>query len=80
MDKRGAQRIHYEKGIRMFLVGFVAGFTGISGRQFSFSNPQSLDQAMKTAIPVQEAGEKGKRLAGAFTLDSTIRSEEVRLT
>jgi hypothetical protein len=55
VDKRGAQRIHYEKGIRMFLVGFVAGFTGISGRQFSFSNPQSLDQAMKTAIPVQEA-------------------------
>jgi hypothetical protein len=50
-----AQRIHYENAVRILLASFVAGLTGIPGRQVRYSNPQSLVQALKTALSVQEA-------------------------
>ena len=39
VDDPVAQRIHYENADRMLLAGFVAGLTGIPGRQVRFSNP-----------------------------------------
>ena len=40
---------------RTLLARFVAGLAEEAGRQTGFSNPQSLDQAMKIAVTVQEA-------------------------
>jgi len=50
-----AQRIHNEDANRMILVSFVAGLAGEAGRQTRFLNPQSLDQALKIVLTVQEA-------------------------
>ena len=55
MDDTAAQRIHNENADRMLLASFVAGLAGEVGRQTRFSNPQSLDQALKIALTVQEA-------------------------
>ena len=54
VDDAVVQRIHYEKADRLLLASFVGGLTGIPGMQVRFSNPQSLDQALKTALSVQE--------------------------
>ena len=60
VDGPVAQRIHYENADRMLPASFVAGLTGIPVRQVRFPNPQSLDQALKTALSVQEAEKQEK--------------------
>jgi hypothetical protein len=39
VDDPIVQGIHYENADRMLLASFVAGLTGIPGRQVRFSNP-----------------------------------------
>ena len=72
VDDPAAQRIHNENADRMLLASFVAGLAGEVGRQTRFSNPQSLDQALKIALTVQEA-EKQKSSAKVFMPVSTTR-------
>jgi tRNA A37 N6-isopentenylltransferase MiaA len=55
VDDPAAQRIHNENAERMLLASFVAGLAGQAGSQTRFSNPQSLEQALKIALTVQEA-------------------------
>jgi hypothetical protein len=38
----------------MLLASFVAGLTGVPGRQVSYANPQTMEQAFKIALSVQE--------------------------
>jgi len=74
VDDPLAHRIHYENADRMLLASFVAGLIGIVSRQVRFSNPQSLDQALKTALCVQEA-EKQERFSESFytSFDNSLR-------
>ena len=74
MDDPVAQRIHYENADRMLLASFVAGLTGIPVRQLRFSNPQSLDQALKMTLSVQEA-EKQEKFSESFytSFDNSLR-------
>ena len=65
MDDPAAQRIHNENADRMLLASFVAGLAGQAGRQTRYSNPQSLDQALKIALTVQEA-EKQEKFSESF--------------
>jgi len=78
VDEPVVQRIHYENADGMLLASFVAGLSGIPGRQVRFSNPQSLDQVLKRRCPYKKRKSR-KSLARAFTLASIIRSEYVRL-
>jgi hypothetical protein len=55
VDDPLVQRVHYENADRMLLASFVAGLTGVPGRQVLFANPQTVDQALKIALSVQEA-------------------------
>jgi len=50
-----AQRSHNENADRMLLASLVAGLAGEAGRQTRFSKPQTLDQALKIELTVQEA-------------------------
>ena len=65
VDDPAAQRIHNENADRMLLASFVAGLAGQAGRQTRYSNPQSLDQALKIALTVQEA-EKQEKFSESF--------------
>jgi hypothetical protein len=49
------QRIHRENAERMYLASFIGGLHGIVSRQTRFANPQSLQQALTTALAVTEA-------------------------
>jgi len=60
LDDPADQRIHNENADRMLLASFVAGLAGEADRQTRFSNPQSLDQAQKIALTVQEAKKQEK--------------------
>ena len=74
LDDLVVQRIHYENADRMLLASFVAGLTGIPVRQVRFSNPQSLDQALKTALSVQEAEKQEKFRESFYTsFDNSLR-------
>lgn len=55
-----AQRVHRENAERMLLASFVSGLTGTPGRQVRYANPQTIDEALKIALSVQEA-EKQER-------------------
>jgi len=50
-----AQRIHNGNSERMLLASFVTGLVGHPGTQCHYANPQSMDQALKIALTVQEA-------------------------
>jgi len=65
VDDPAAQRIQNENADRMLLASFVAGLAGEAVRQKRFSNPQSLDQALKIALTVQEA-EKQEKFSESF--------------
>jgi len=67
VDDPVVQRIHYENADRMLLASFVAGLTGIPGRQVSFSNPESLDQCLKTVLSVKEAEKQEKLRESIYT-------------
>ena len=69
-----AQRIHYEKAVRMLLARFVAGLSGVADRHVRFSNPQSLDQTLKTALCVQEAEKQENFTENFYTsFDNSLR-------
>jgi len=71
-----AQRVHRENADRMLLASFVSGLTGTPGRQVRYANPQTLEQALKIALSVQEA-EKQERFNESFY---TKFDESVRLS
>jgi hypothetical protein len=60
-----AQRVHHENAERMLLASFISGLTWSPGRQVRYANPQTLGEALKIALPVQEA-EKQKRFNESF--------------
>jgi hypothetical protein len=66
-----AQRIYFQNADRILLACFAAG---IRGRQVRFSNPHDLDQALRTALSVQE-GEKQDRFNKSFytSFDNSLR-------
>jgi len=74
VDDPAAQRIHHENLDRMLLASFVVGLTGIPGRQVRFLSPQSLDQALKTALSVQEAENFSKSFYTSFDNSLRVRS------
>ena len=49
-----AQLIHRENADRMCLASFVAGLTGVPGRQVRFANSQTMQQALQIALSVTE--------------------------
>ena len=69
-----AQRIHQENAERMPLASFVSGLSGTSGTLVRHANVQSLSEALKIAISVQEA-EKQERFNESFytKVDKTVR-------
>jgi tRNA A37 N6-isopentenylltransferase MiaA len=75
VDEPLAQRIHRENAERMLLASFVAGLTGVLGRQVRYAKPQTLKQALKIALSVQEA-EKHEKFSRRFY---TSYSNSVRL-
>jgi len=60
-----AQRIHQENAERMLLASFVAGLSGVAGRQVQYQNPQTLQHALSIALSVREA-EKQERFSETF--------------
>ena len=59
------QRIHRENADRMLLASFVSGLIGVPGCEVRFSHPQSLEEALKTVVSVQEA-ERQERFNKSF--------------
>jgi hypothetical protein len=49
----------------MLLATFVNGLSGTPGRQVRYANPQTVDQALKIALSVQEA-ERHQRFIESF--------------
>ena len=69
-----AQRIHRENAERMLLTGFISGLSGTPGRQVRYSNPQSLGEALKIALSVQEAEKQERFNEGFYTkFDESVR-------
>jgi hypothetical protein len=71
-----ALRVHRENAERMHLAPFISGLYETPGRQVHYSNPQSLGQALKIALSVQEA-EKQDRFNESFY---TKFGESVRIS
>ena len=65
VDDPAVQKAHNENADRMLLASFVAGLTGVPGRQVRFASPQTLEQALKIALAVHEA-EKQERFSESF--------------
>jgi hypothetical protein len=42
----------------MLLASFVSGLDGLSGRQVRYANPQTLGEALKIPLSVQETEEQ----------------------
>ena len=74
MDDHLAQGIHCENAERTLLASFVAGFTGVQGRQVRSYNPQAMEHALKIALSVQEA-EKQEEFNESFytSFDNSVR-------
>jgi len=64
-----AQQIHRENAERMCLASFVGGLQGTVGRHTRIANPQSMQQALTTALAAIEAvrQEKGSEIFLAKT-------------
>jgi len=60
-----AQRIHHENAEWMLLASFVAGLSGVAGRQVRYQNPQTLQHALSIALSVREA-ENQERFSESF--------------
>jgi hypothetical protein len=54
VDDPVVQRIHNENVAHMLFASFVMGLTGIPGTQCRYANTQSMDQAVRIALSVQE--------------------------
>jgi len=48
-----AQKLYYEQAERM-LASYTSGLTGSAGRQVRISLPESMEQALKTAVTVYQ--------------------------
>jgi len=55
VDDPVAQRIHRKNTECMLLASFVAGLTGVAGKQVRYAKPRNLEQALLIALTVQEA-------------------------
>jgi hypothetical protein len=60
-----AQRVNRENAERMLLSAFTSGLTSTPGGMVRYSNQQSLEEALKIALSVQEA-EKQERFNESF--------------
>ena len=60
VDDPAAQRIHIENAERMLLSSFVNGLINEQGKYVRIANPQTIDQALKIALSVQEAVKQEK--------------------
>ena len=71
VDDPLAQCIHCENAERMPLASYVAGLTG---RQVRYANPQTIEQALKIAVSVQNA-EKQEKCNESFCtrFDNSVR-------
>jgi hypothetical protein len=65
VDDPRIQRVHRENAERMLLASFVSGLAGVVGRHTRFSNPQTIEDALRVALSVQEA-EKQERFNESF--------------
>ena len=50
-----AQQIHRENADRMCLASFVAGLSGVVGRQVRYAHPRTLQEVWNLALAVDEA-------------------------
>jgi hypothetical protein len=73
VDDPAAQRVHQENTDRMLLTSFVASLSGVQGRQVRYANPQTIQEALRIALSVQEA-EKQERFNNSFytSFDSSV--------
>jgi len=55
VDDPVAQGVHQENAERMLLASFVTGLGGTHRRQTRYAKPQTVDEALKIALSVQEA-------------------------
>ena len=67
------QCVHQENAERMLPSFFLSGLMGAPVRQCRYANPQSMQEALRIAISVQEA-EKQERFKGSFytSFDSSV--------
>jgi len=74
VDDPVAQRVHHENAERMLLASFLTGLGGTPGKQTRYANPQTVDEALKIALSVQEA-EKQERFSESFytQFDKSVR-------
>ena len=55
-----AQGIHRKNAERMLLASFVAGLSGVAGRQLRYQNPQTLQHALSIALSAR--GGKARKI------------------
>jgi hypothetical protein len=68
------KRVHGENAERMILSSLISGLQGFPRRQFRFSNPQDIDQALNIALTVQEAESQERFNESSYTLfDKLVR-------
>jgi hypothetical protein len=68
------QRIHCENAEQMLLASFVAGLTGVPGRQVRYAKPHAMEQVLKIALSVQEAERQEKFNECLYTrFDNLVR-------
>jgi len=54
-DDPVAQGVHRKNAERMLLASYVAGLTGVPGKQVLYASPVSVEEAIRIAFSVQEA-------------------------
>ena len=74
VDDSTAQRIHRENADRMLLASFVAGLSGVPGKQVRYANPRNTEQALSIALSVEEAENQEKFNKTFYTrFDDSVR-------
>ena len=73
-DDPQIQRVYKENAERMLLAAFVTGLAGTPGRHVRFSNPGTLQEALRIALAVQQAGKQENFKESFFRkFDETVR-------
>jgi hypothetical protein len=81
VDDPAAQKIHTENAKRMLLGSFINGLINEPGKYVRISNPQTLDQALKIALSVQEAVKQEKYSESFYAnFDDATRLQTPSLT
>jgi hypothetical protein len=62
-----AQQIHRENADRMCLASFVAGLSGVVGRQVRYAHPRTLQEALNLPLAVDEAERQERRNETFYT-------------